>query len=70
MDTRTAKSDASKAGLELYYDTQWRAWGLIDPCMRVGSEWLSPGELRSIDRDTFNTHFIEPMLLRIKEHGE
>lgn len=50
MDSRTAKRRADEAGLELYYDAQWRTWGLIDPtCMsQEESEWMSSADLREI----------------------
>lgn len=52
MDARTAKKAAEAKGLELYYDTQWRSWGLIDPtcvCQEEG-EWMSAGELKGLTR--------------------
>jgi hypothetical protein len=70
MDARTAKPIAQQAGLELYYDAQWQSWGLISPAMDVESIWLSPGELRSIDRNTFQAHYVDVMVDRIKEHAQ
>jgi hypothetical protein len=49
MDPRTAKKQASAAGLGLYYDAQWASWGLIDPDCGVEGEWFSAGSLRSMD---------------------
>ena len=55
MDKRTAKRDAEKAGLELYFDRQWNAWGLIDKGLRAEeSEWMSPGELADMTRAQFS----------------
>lgn len=67
MDARTAKKQAKDAALELYYDTQWQSWGLVDPQMAVESLWISPAHLRSLDRDTFQQHYIEVMIQRIRE---
>jgi hypothetical protein len=55
MDARTAKSIARKAGLDLYYDTQWTSWGLIAPGHDVQSEWFSPGSMRDMTRPQLDT---------------
>jgi hypothetical protein len=65
MDSRTAKQDATNAGLELYYDPQWKSWGLIDPNMNVEGIWLSPGELRTVTRQQFGLRYIAVMQNRI-----
>jgi hypothetical protein len=65
MDARTAKSDAAKAGLELYYDAQWTSWGLIDPACNVEGLWLSPNQLKDLTRPQFAIHYIAVMHNRI-----
>lgn len=67
MQTVTAKKMAAAAGLDFYYDTQWRSWGLVDPLLRVESEWLSPAAVRELHRDAFQDRCISPMLQRIQE---
>lgn len=65
MNIETAKRDAAKAGLDLYYDRQWNSWGLIDPACDVEGLWLSSGELRDVSRFQFGLHYIAVMHARI-----
>lgn len=50
MNVETAKRRAEKAGLALYWDYQWRCWGLIGPQCRSneGSIWYSSRTLRAL----------------------
>lgn len=48
MDSRAAKKQVAAVGLEIFYDTQWRSWGLIDPDSRVESLWFSPARFREM----------------------
>lgn len=64
---KTFKQDAIDAGLELYYDTQWQSWGLIDPDCRVEGLWLSPNRLKEMSYEDFRTHYINHMVERVKE---
>lgn len=69
MTPSVAKRHASAAGLELYWDTQWRSWGLILPdglSTSEGSIWLSSGELHGLDRETFAERYIAPMVERLE----
>ncbi len=50
MDARTAKNQVAAADLELFYDYQWKSWGIIAPGKDVESEWFSPGTLRDMNR--------------------
>jgi hypothetical protein len=70
MDARTAKQDARKAGLDLYYSTEWQSWGLIDPACNVEGLWMSPAELRDMERSIFQRAYIATMRERIEEHGD
>lgn len=65
MNIETAKRDAAKAGLELYFDRQWQSWGLIDPAMNVESIWISSADLRDMSRQTFGLHYVAAMQARI-----
>lgn len=68
MDNRTAKQIALKAGLELYYDSQWTSWGLVDPQLRVESLWFSPNRLKALHKDEFIQHYVNVMVNRIEEN--
>ncbi len=56
MKPAKAKKTAAAAGLELYYSTEWRSWGLTDPACNVESIWLSPGELREATEPQFGLY--------------
>lgn len=64
MDRRTAKREAEKAGLALYWSTEWRSWGLVDPGARVESEWMSSGELATMGAGAFSAR-IDEVLARL-----
>lgn len=55
MDARTGKRIAQEHKLELYYDTQWKLWGLIDPsCMSSEeSQWIATATLKRMTIDEF-----------------
>jgi hypothetical protein len=65
MDTRAAKRIARDAGLSLYYSSEWRSWGLVDPAQQVESLWLSPGQLRTLTQFQFVLHYVTEMQSRI-----
>ena len=70
MRPPAAKKLAAAAGLELFYDLQWRSWGLIDPECRCESLWLSPGQLGALHPDEFNQHYVAVMQDRVKEAAQ
>ncbi len=55
MDARTGKKLAATKGLELYYDTQWQVWGLVDPDYSGPEEsaWIAPADLKAMSREQF-----------------
>lgn len=55
MDSRTGKRIAEQHKLELYYDTQWRLWGLIEPSCSSSeeSQWIAPATLKRMTPDQF-----------------
>ena len=60
-----AKKAAAKAGLELYWNSEWRLWGLCEPSGRVESIWMSSDELRAVSPERFASRYIGEMLERI-----
>lgn len=54
MNKDKAKREAAAAGLDLYWSSEWRSWGLVDPEGRVDGEWFSSGSLKEMSAHEFN----------------